>query len=125
MGVERAAGEVDRRLGERVRARRHAIGMSQEQLADLVGITFQQVQKYEMGFNRIAASRLLDIAAALETPVTYFYEGLTKSRRKAKARAEDLLAQHGAAELVRLYASIEHDHIRRRVLDLVRAMTRE
>lgn len=86
LGVERAAGELDRKLGERVRARRHAIGMSQERLADLVGITFQQVQKYEMGFNRIAASRLIDIAVALETPVAYSTKA-SPSRAESPRRA--------------------------------------
>lgn len=74
---ERSATANDRRIGARVRARRLEIGMSQERLAELLGVTFQQVQKYEKGVNRIAASRLFDIAAALNLPVGAFYEGLT------------------------------------------------
>jgi transcriptional regulator with XRE-family HTH domain len=124
VGDERAAGRVDRKLGERVRARRLEIAMSQEQLADLLGVTFQQVQKYEKGVNRIAASRLLDIAAALDTPIAAFYDGLGAVRRgsKSEPRTEDLLAKPGAAELLRLFASIGSDKVRRRVLELVRAM---
>lgn len=126
MGEERIAGAVDRKLGERVRARRLEIAMSQERLADLLGVTFQQVQKYEKGVNRIAASRLLDIATALETPITRFYEGLGPIRRGATGpRTEDQLAKPGVAELVRLFATIEDQKVRRRILELVRAMAGE
>ncbi len=76
----RAPNTIDVRIGERVRARRTALGMSQDALANRLGITFQQVQKYEKGVNRIAASRLFDIAAILETPVAYFFEGLVSTK---------------------------------------------
>ena len=66
MSDERAANAVDKKVGQRVRSRRLEIGMSQERLAELLGVTFQQVQKYEKGVNRIAVGRLLDIATALE-----------------------------------------------------------
>lgn len=75
--MTREANAIDRKLGERVRARRLSVGMSQERLAEALGITFQQVQKYEKGVNRIAASRLLYIATALDWPVAKFYRGLT------------------------------------------------
>ncbi len=77
MSDERAANAVDKRLGERVRARRLELGMSQERLAEILGVTFQQVQKYERGVNRIAASRLYDLSAALNIPVSKFFEGLS------------------------------------------------
>lgn len=127
MSDERAAGDVDRKLGERVRARRLEIGMSQEELADLLGITFQQVQKYEKGINRIAASRLLDCARALDIPIAEFYDGLERTRRGAKgeARAEELLAKPGVIELARLFVSIESIKIRRQVIELVRTMAGE
>lgn len=126
VGDQRAAGDVDQKLGERIRARRLEIGMSQERLADLLGLTFQQVQKYERGINRIAASRLLDCASALEMPVADFYEGLDRPLRAGKAaRTEDVLAKPGAVELVHLFGSIESRKVRRRVLDLVRAMASE
>jgi transcriptional regulator with XRE-family HTH domain len=122
---ERAAGITDRKLGERVRTRRIEIGMSQEKLAELVGLTFQQVQKYERGDNRIAVGRLLDIAEALDVPPGQLLEGLRSSRpkgKRAKARADEAL-KPGVAELVRLFGSIKNDKMRRRVLDLVRMMS--
>lgn len=82
----RAPNAIDRRIGERVRARRNEIGMSQQALADRLGVTFQQVQKYEGGVNRIAASRLLDIAAVLEMPVADFFEGLVSNKAKPRGR---------------------------------------
>lgn len=125
MGDERTASSVDRKLGERVRARRLEIGMSQETLAERLGVTFQQVQKYEKGINRIAASRLWDIAAAVELPLTRFFEGMPRPGHRLAAGESDAtaaLATPGAAELVQLYASIRSPKIRRRVLELVRAM---
>jgi transcriptional regulator with XRE-family HTH domain len=78
---KRTPNAIDKRLGEQVRARRLAVGMSQERLAELLGITFQQIQKYEAGTNRIAASRLYEIAAALEMPVARFFEALPPPKR--------------------------------------------
>lgn len=77
MNDERAANAVDRKVGQKVRSRRLEIGMSQEKLAELLGVTFQQVQKYEKGVNRIAVSRLWDISVALEMPVSRFFEGVS------------------------------------------------
>ena len=87
-GVKRF-GEVDDHVGKRVRERRNALGMSQEKLADAIGIASQQVQKYEVGTDRVAAGRLWDIAKILEVDVGYFFEGIVRraSRpRKAKPR---------------------------------------
>lgn len=126
VGIERAVCEIDRRLGMRVRARRFELGMSQERLSEMLGITFQQIQKYEKGANRIAASRLFDLAAALDVPVAYFFEGLSQDKTTgddAGASLDAALAKPGAIELVRLFASIEDAAIRRRVLELVRAIT--
>lgn len=124
MSDERMANAVDRELGERVRARRIEVGMSQERLAELLGVTFQQVQKYEKGVNRMAASRLFDMAAALDMPITRFFEGISGARRAAKVepRLADLFAHPGAAELLRLYAAAKSEKVRSRMLDLVRAM---
>ena len=82
-------GKVDAHVGKRVRERRLALGMSQTKLADALGISFQQVQKYEIGGNRVAASRLWDIAKLLEVDISYFFEGIQKRAgqvRKPSAR---------------------------------------
>jgi len=128
---ERAAKAIDSRLGQRVRARRLEIGMSQERLADLLGVTFQQVQKYERGVNRIAASRLFAIADALDMPVARFFEGLAGGRvsgvaeERRKDHIEDALATPEGAQLMSLFASIKSVKVRRRVIELVRALGAE
>lgn len=131
MNDERAANAIDRKLGQRVRTRRLEIGMSQERLAELLGVTFQQVQKYEKGVNRIAASRLFDISAALDMPVSRFFEGLT-GRSSASGVAEsgseyidDALATPEGTQLLALFASIKSVKVRRRVIELVRALVEE
>lgn len=128
MNDERAANAVDRKIGQRVRSRRLEIGMSQERLADLLGVTFQQVQKYEKGVNRIAASRLHDIGVALDMPVARFFEGLTPSRGGGDGRsdhADDVLATPEGAQLIALFASIKSIKVRRRVIELVKALADE
>lgn len=127
MADERAASAVDKQIGERVRARRLEIGMSQEQLAGLLGITFQQVQKYEKGVNRIAASRLFDMSYALDMPVSAFFEGL-RAKAGTGERAGDVFAAlmtPGASDLLQRYAAIKNTKLRRRVLELVKAMDEE
>jgi len=80
-------GDVDGHVGRRVRERRKALGMSQDKLGNALGISFQQVQKYEVGTNRVAAGRLWDMAKVLEVDVGYFFEGIKKrAKRKAKPR---------------------------------------
>lgn len=130
MNDERAANAVDRRLGQRVRTRRLEIGMSQERLAETLGVTFQQVQKYEKGVNRIAASRLFDIAGALEMPVSRFFEGLTSARlggvaEEGESFIHDALATPEGAQLMSLFASIQSQKVRRRIVELVRALAEE
>jgi transcriptional regulator with XRE-family HTH domain len=130
MNDERAANAIDRKLGQRVRSRRLELGMSQERLAELLGVTFQQVQKYEKGVNRIAASRLHAIAAALEMPVARFYEGVTGGRAAGVAESsrdyiDDALATPEGTQLMALFASIKSQKVRRRVLELVKALTEE
>jgi len=131
MNDERAANAVDRKLGQRVRSRRLEIGMSQERLAELLGVTFQQVQKYEKGVNRIAASRLFDIAAALDVPIARFFENIASGRGAsgvAEGRREfvdDALATPEGAQLMALFASIKSIKVRRRVVELVRALTED
>ena len=74
------AAEIDLHLGRRLRRRRRLLGLTQQQLGERVGVRFQQIQKYECGANRLSAARLWELAEALETPVTYFYDGLTMER---------------------------------------------
>ncbi len=129
MNDERSANAIDRKIGQRVRTRRLEIGMSQERLAELLGVTFQQVQKYEKGVNRIAASRLHDISAALDMPPARFFEGLTAGRAAGVAEQgqdyEDVLATPEGAQLMSLFASIKNVKVRRRVIELVKALAEE
>jgi transcriptional regulator with XRE-family HTH domain len=123
----RSANAIDKKLGQRLRARRLEIGMSQERLAELLGVTFQQVQKYEKGINRIAAGRLFDIAAALDMPVARFFENLSgrASSPRASANVESILATTEGQQLVALFASIKSLKVRRCVLELARAVASE
>ena len=113
---------VDVHVGQRVRQRRWMVGMTQQALAERVGIKFQQIQKYETGANRISASRLWDIAAALEVPVSFFFEGLDgQAADNADARG-DILTDKEALELVRAYYAIPEAQ-RRRLFDLARVLS--
>jgi transcriptional regulator with XRE-family HTH domain len=81
------AAEIDLHLGRRLRRRRRLLGLTQQQLAVQVGVRFQQVQKYECGANRISAARLWELAEALATPISYFYDGLGESGGRSAATA--------------------------------------
>lgn len=112
---------LDIALGGRVRLRRKELGFSQDQLARAVGITFQQVQKYEHGTNRISFSRLVEIAEALECGVTDLIGNLDKSKGSiAISRHIGLLATSGATDLLDAYAGIDSPKRRRAVLNLAR-----
>ncbi len=119
---------VDVHVGKRVRHRRWMVGMTQQQLGDIVGIKFQQIQKYETGMNRISASRLWDIARALDVSISFFFEGFEGEARDAETPAVaetqrgDLLADKEALELVRSYYSIPEAQ-RRRLFDLARVLS--
>ncbi len=114
------AHRVDIHVGQRVRQRRWAKGMTQQQLAEMVGIRFQQIQKYETGENRLSASRLWDIAAALEVPVSYFFEGLADGP-EGEATEGHLLNDREALSLIRAYYAIPGEK-RRKLLDLARVL---
>ena len=125
MSDARTTNAVDRRVGQRVRTRRLEIGMSQERLAEILGITFQQVQKYEKGVNRVAASRLFDLSRALDLPIARFFDGLATGK---KSDVEDgpignVLATPEGVELAMLFARIKSRKVRQRVVELVRAVT--
>jgi transcriptional regulator with XRE-family HTH domain len=129
MTDERSATEVDRRLGQRVRARRMEMGVSQERLADLLGVTFQQVQKYEKGINRVAASRLYELAVALNVPVGYFFEGLGDRGGAVRVSEEgavfEALSTPEGFQLLTLFNGVRNPKVRRRIVDLVRVMAAE
>lgn len=120
---------VDVHVGKRIRHRRWMVGMTQQQLGEIVGIKFQQIQKYETGMNRVSASRLWDIAAALDVSISFFFEGLDASESDMVHQATsadklkgDLLADKEALELVRSYYAIPEPQ-RRRLFDLARVLS--
>lgn len=115
---------VDTHVGKRVRHRRWMVAMTQQQLADKVGIKFQQIQKYETGMNRISASRLWDISEALGVSVSFFFEGLGDSATETdeSLAASDILADKEALQLVRSYYAIPENQ-RRRLFELARVLS--
>lgn len=125
---------VDVFVGGRVRLRRTLLGMSQEKLGEALGLTFQQVQKYERGANRIGSSRLWDLSRVLDVPVSFFFEGMTDQvsslspRHIAGAEAEppsqetNPLIRRETLELVRAYYGIRNSAVRRQVRDLISAI---
>jgi transcriptional regulator with XRE-family HTH domain len=123
---------VDLHVGARIRLRRRMQGVSQEKLADALGLTFQQVQKYERGANRVSASKLYEIAAALRAPVSYFFDGLADPANEGdetgappteESTVHSFLMTTEGLELARLFPSLPRGPVRRRLLDLLRAMT--
>ena len=119
------AHPVDVHVGKRVRHRRWLIGMTQQQLAEKVGIKFQQIQKYETGANRVSASRLWDIADAMDVPVSFFFEGLDDADKDESAQAmvpNDLMGDKEALDLVRSYYAIPENQ-RRRLFELARVLS--
>ena len=120
---------VDVHVGKRIRHRRWMVGMTQQQLGEIVGIKFQQIQKYETGMNRVSASRLWDISEALDVSISFFFEGLNAGEDDLVHQATsadqlkgDLLADKEALELVRSYYAIpEPQH--RRLFDLARVLS--
>ncbi len=112
---------VDVHVGQRVRQRRWMLGMTQQQLCDRVGIKFQQIRKYETGTNRISASLIRHIAAALEVPVTFFFEGLDGQAPDMGKVRGDPLSDKEARDLVRTYYAIPENQ-RRQLFDLARLL---
>jgi transcriptional regulator with XRE-family HTH domain len=125
---------VDVHVGSRVRLRRTLLGMSQEKLGEAIDLTFQQVQKYERGANRIGASRLWDLSRVLDVPVSFFFEEMseeTKERSPARvgglreepaAYEPDPMAKRETLELVRAYYRIADPQVRKRLFDLTKAL---
>ena len=112
---------VDSHVGLRIRMRRKEMGVSQERLAESLGITFQQVQQYERGANRVSASKLWEIATALRTPVSYFYDGLSDRESAAAKRdaAQDFLLSTEGIELMAAFPRITEASVRRKIVELI------
>ena len=128
---------IDRHVGKRIRLRRTLLGLSQEQLGDELNVTFQQVQKYERGANRVSASRLWDISQILDVQIGYFFDDMSETTMRGSPRRvasgvdslqlgdeaiKDPLARRETLELVRSYYTIEDATVRKRVADIVRAV---
>jgi transcriptional regulator with XRE-family HTH domain len=138
---------IDVHVGARIRLRRTLMGLSQERLGEALGLTFQQVQKYERGINRVGASRLYDLSRALDVPISFFFDDMampggeavlappaTGARRgfgfadrqdSLNAPATDPIARPEAQELVRAYYRIADPAVRKRVFDLIKSLTTE
>ena len=130
MENDRAPNPIDVHVGLQVRLRRKELKVSQEKLAETLGLTFQQVQKYERGANRISASKLYEIARTLRVPIGWFFEGLSDPSAGREDGAdpvgqgyahEFLLTQEGA-DLANLFPKITQRRIRRRLVDLIRSL---
>jgi transcriptional regulator with XRE-family HTH domain len=125
---------VDVHVGQRLRIRRSLLGLSQEKLAESIGLTFQQIQKYERGMNRISAGRLYQFSKILDVPVAYFYDQITSSARMASVAigmadndqddftVGDLMQNKETLDLIRAYYSIENQDMRKDIIKFVKSM---
>jgi transcriptional regulator with XRE-family HTH domain len=132
MMAKKSPNPTDKYVGSRVRMRRLMLSMSQEKLGERLGLTFQQVQKYEKGTNRIGASRLQQIAQILKVPVSFFFEGATGSKSddgSSKAPVadyvSDFLSSSDGLALTKAFTNIKDSKLRRRVVDLVEEIAGE
>lgn len=119
---QKSPNPIDRHIGSRVRSRRVMLGMSQEKLADALGLTFQQVQKYEKGVNRVGASRLLQIAGILDVGIDFFFEGIPGLRAggySGDSIMAEFLTIPESDRLVRSFVSLKDDDARKKVADFV------
>ncbi len=130
----RAPNPIDIHVGLQVRLRRKALKISQEKLADSLGLTFQQVQKYERGANRISASKLYEIARALRVPIAWFFEGLSDpvtgpadgdDEAAATPFARRFLMSPEGVDLANLFPRLSQRRVRRRLVDLVRSLVED
>lgn len=129
--AKKAPNPIDKHVGSRVRMRRMMLSMSQEKLGDALGLTFQQVQKYEKGTNRIGASRLQQISSILQVPVSFFFEGAPNvpglvpvgtGDTPSPAYVSDFLATSDGLALTKAFVQIKDSKLRRRIVDLVEAI---
>ena len=129
IAAKKQANPIDIQVGNRVRIRRMLIGMSQERLGDLLGLTFQQVQKYEKGVNRIGAGRLFEVSRILNVPVDFFYEGVNEGvpggSEMDGAPVMDFVSSGEGLQLSLAFMKIKDAKVRKRVLDLVKSLAEE
>jgi transcriptional regulator with XRE-family HTH domain len=126
--VTKKTNPIDAQVGNRVRIRRMLIGMSQERLGDLLGLTFQQVQKYEKGVNRIGAGRLFEIARILGVPIDFFYDGVGAALENPAEGTPPVMEFVSSGEGLQLslaFMKIRDPKVRKRVLDLVKSLANE
>ena len=121
--MTKKATQIDAHVGRQIRLRRLLVGMTQDRLAELLGLTFQQVQKYEKGINRIGAGRLFELAEILGVPVTFFYDGIAAkapdSTQDAGARLGEFLLSEEGMRLSQAFMRIKPAGVRRRIVQLV------
>jgi len=126
---KKQANPIDIQVGNRVRIRRMLIGMSQERLGDLLGLTFQQVQKYEKGVNRIGAGRLFEVSRILNVPIDFFYEGVNTQPGAGEPEGAppvmEFVSSGEGLQLSLAFMKIKDPKVRKRVLDLVKSLAEE
>jgi transcriptional regulator with XRE-family HTH domain len=131
MANKKQPNPIDIHVGSRMRLRRLMLGLSLEKLAESLGVTFQQVMKYEKGENRIGASRLQHVARALNIPISFFFEDAPgavgsdvedQTRQSATSHAAEIMSDPESAALVRAFIKIKNSDWRRKVIDLVRSL---
>jgi transcriptional regulator with XRE-family HTH domain len=127
--MKKSTGTIDKEIGSRMRMRRMLIGMSQEKLGEMLGLTFQQVQKYEKGTNRISVSRMIDIANVLGVDIHFFFEGLTGGKKGSgtadppqPAFVSDFMATQEGHQLMRAFTRIGNPKTRRAVVQLATSL---
>ncbi len=132
-GKKTSVTAIDEHIGQRLQLRRVMLGLSQKDLAEVCGVSFQQIQKYETANNRIAASRLFEISTAMETPVSFFFRGLpgnipeeTRSGRRpahvSDGGADDPLAKNETLELIKLYWKLPSDGQREMIIKMLKTL---
>ena len=127
--MSRNPSSTDSHVGKRLRMRRLTLRMSQEMLADALGVTFQQVQKYEKGVNRVSAGRLQDISRVLQVPIQFFFEGLPEFKADGKgprdasqAFASDFLASSDGIAIAKAFTQIKSSAIRRSLVQMIKSI---
>ena len=136
VAVPSQAHPVDVHVGRRLRLRRTIMGLSQDSIGKAIGVTFQQIQKYERGINRMGASRIYDFAKALNVPVSYFFEGYGDdlgepshaygmAESEAPAFEHEQISNRETMDVMRAYHKIKNPQVRKRIVDLIKSMAEE